>query len=217
MKQEINQKGTGAIGIIVIVLTIAVVAFAGWYMWNKNKKDGTNKPTGQTAQNQDQPKPDEQKPADPTEGGKYLVISEWGVRFPLSEELQGDVEYGIRKNVLLNDTAPDGATPIYGDVVYFASKKLIGEAKPNSCGLKAGARDDLNQRDDPTSYDGGPGIALQRWMQNPGSRGINAGGYWYVSQGSRAMCYPGSDGAKESSFVTSVSSALKSVEATPNN
>src|SRR6266480_1430280 len=31
-----------------------------------------------------------------SEGGKYLVIKEWGVRFPLPKELRGDVRYEIR-------------------------------------------------------------------------------------------------------------------------
>lgn len=94
MSKTQSQRGFGAIGVVVIILVIAVVAFAGWYVWNKNKKDDT-KPTGQTAQNQNPPKPDEQKPADPSEGGKYLVISEWGVRFPLSDSLKGEVTYSL--------------------------------------------------------------------------------------------------------------------------
>ena len=94
INQKINQKGFGAIGVAAIILVVAIIAFAGWYVWNKNKKDDT-KPTGQTAKSQNQPEPDEQKPADPTEGGKYLVISEWGVRFPIPDSLKGDVSYAL--------------------------------------------------------------------------------------------------------------------------
>lgn len=101
MKQSASQKGFGTIGVAAIILVVAVIAFAGWYVWNKNGKDDT-KPTSQATQNQNQPKPDEQKPADPTEGGKYLVISEWGVRFQLPEDLRGDVTYGIAKSTSSN-------------------------------------------------------------------------------------------------------------------
>lgn len=98
MSKTQSQKGFGAVGTVAVVLVVAVLAFAGWYVWQKNnKKDDTSKSNGQTSQNQngDTKKPDEQKPADPSEGGKYFVIAEWGVRFQLPEALKGNVTYSL--------------------------------------------------------------------------------------------------------------------------
>src|SRR6266511_4038746 len=82
-----RQKGFSALAVIAIVAVLAAVSLIGWYVWNKNKKTEPGKTTtSQTTQN---------KQTDPSEGGKYLVIKEWGVRFPLPEELRGDVTYGI--------------------------------------------------------------------------------------------------------------------------
>ncbi|MDQ7903069.1 hypothetical protein RB614_00855 [Phytohabitans sp. ZYX-F-186] len=77
--------------IIAIVVVVAAVAFGGWYVWDKNKDD---KPANNSATNTNQGSQGEEQ-ADPSEGGQYLVISEWGVRFELPEELKGDVKYGI--------------------------------------------------------------------------------------------------------------------------
>ena len=97
-----SQKGFGAVGTVAIVLVLAILAFAGWYVWQKNNKKDASKPNGQTARNETK-KPDEQKPTDPSEGGKYLVITEWGVRFPLPEVLKGNVTYSLSDPV----TDPD--------------------------------------------------------------------------------------------------------------
>lgn len=36
MPKEQNQRGFGALGIFAILLVIAVLAFAAWFVWNKN-------------------------------------------------------------------------------------------------------------------------------------------------------------------------------------
>jgi hypothetical protein len=150
--------------------------------------------------------------------GKYVDIPAWGVRVPLSTKLEGDVAYGLRKNV---NMAAGDAPPQYDDVAYFASKRLAAvSAQPNRCGLKAGAYDDLHQRADPDSYDGGPGISLIRLSNSPAPPGdwdVSAAGHWYrIEKGSAGACYQGSDGSQEVQFITNIQNALKELRAIPS-
>lgn len=61
--------------LLIILLSLALLGVGGYLGWNYYQDSKTNN--------------------DPSEGGKYLVIKEWGVRFELPEELRGDVKYGI--------------------------------------------------------------------------------------------------------------------------
>jgi hypothetical protein len=158
--------------------------------------------------------PTTQQVGEPSSPGNYVDIPAWGVRVPLPAKLEGGVTYGIRKNVNL---AVGDAPPQYGDVAYFASKRLAAvSAQPNRCGLKAGAYDDLHQRADPDSYDGGPGISLIRLNNSPAPPGdwdVSAAGHWYrIEKGSAGACYQGSDGSQEAQFITDIQNALKGVK-----
>ncbi len=88
---EKRQKGFGTLEIIVIVLFVILLGAGGWYVWHKNKNGVPVKATMSQGTQSKQPS----TTADPSDGGKYLVIKEWGVRFSLPEDLQGDVRYGI--------------------------------------------------------------------------------------------------------------------------
>jgi hypothetical protein len=217
-----QSKGFSAIELVIVLVVVLAAGFGGWYVWHKNHTSVPAKQSSSTNQAKSTQSNQTNTQSDPTEGGKYVVIKEWGVRFLLPQDLRGDVEYGIRKNVLLNDHAPDGTPPVYGDVAYFASKKLDSiPAQQNNCALKPGGHDDLNQRDDPTSYDGGPGISLARSTdrEKPSSTfDYHAGNYWYrISKGSAPMCYTGSDGSQETQFISMTIDALKTVEVVPTN
>lgn len=191
---------------IVLVLVAAVCVTAGpWYMHVHQKQRVRDTATS---------------PAPPAPSTKvtYLSIPEWGVRFALPADLQGDITYGIRKNV--NLAVGDASPPLYGDVAYFASKKLAALNVPaNNCGLKSGAFDDLHQRSDPTSYDGGPGVSLERTKvrQTPElSSDMAMHGYWFrITKGSTATCYEGSDGSQEPAFIMSAQRSLRNLEIIP--
>ena len=58
---------------LVSILVIAGAGYFGWQSWGQNPSPQTNK--------------------DPSEGGKYLVITEWGVRFEIPENLRKSVSY----------------------------------------------------------------------------------------------------------------------------
>ncbi len=63
-------------------------SFGGWKYWQDHHSSKTNSTT--------------QKTNDPSEGGKYLVIKEWGVKMPLSAHLQNiKLQYELKTT---NDT-----------------------------------------------------------------------------------------------------------------
>lgn len=80
MKQSASQKGFGTIGVAAIILVVAVIAFAGWYVWNKNKKDDAKKPVDQTTQNQDTKKQD---PPQADETAAWTVVATQGKKLTL--------------------------------------------------------------------------------------------------------------------------------------
>lgn len=68
--------------ILIILALLAGGAAAAVYFSNKN--EGKSKTSSQ-----------ESKKTDPSEGGKYLVIKEWNVRFRLPEEYKSDIYYSV--------------------------------------------------------------------------------------------------------------------------
>lgn len=77
---------------LVLVILLLVLGIGGGILYSTNKKDTPKSQTPQTQITQPPPL------TDPSEGGKYLVIKEWGVRFLLPEDLRGDVSYISRNN-----------------------------------------------------------------------------------------------------------------------
>lgn len=126
MPKRINSKGFSTIGIIAIVLVIAAIGLAGWYVWNKNHKDNTTKVQDKTSQKSEDGKKNSEKPSDPSENGKYLVIKEWGVRFLLPETLKGDIYYQVSANDLLK-----------AEFTNFASNKLDNLTGDDTCTFKS--------------------------------------------------------------------------------
>ena len=89
---------------LALVATVAIVLFVA----NKTSTPTYNTTTPQTQQPTTQLPPTQPDPKQPVEDPSYLVIKEWGVRFKLPPELQGDVYY-----VLSGD----------GQTATFASKE----------------------------------------------------------------------------------------------
>lgn len=63
-----QQKGFGLLGIILIILALAAIGFAGWYLWKK-QDNSTNKNanTSQKDKDSDKSAKDKPKKADPTD------------------------------------------------------------------------------------------------------------------------------------------------------
>lgn len=119
---------------ILVLLVIGATAFGGWYLWLRNDSSQNN-----------------QAQKDPSEGGKYLIIKEWGVRFELPASLKGSVTYGLRKS----DTGefdlvkPPGTKQ---EIAKFETTKL--SSLPGNCRLF--------EESDGSGKNGGFGPALIR-------------------------------------------------------
>lgn len=140
--KQINNKESGIAHVAVVLVAIIVIAaavFGGWYVWQKNDKDKSTD-ADMTQNNQNEEKPS----GDPSEGGRYFVISEWGVRFELPDDLRGDL-LSYESNAAASGT------------ILFASKKLNSLAGSNQCNL-------IKQPDG--SYSGGLQANLNRVNQS---------------------------------------------------
>lgn len=206
MMKKMHADGFSVVGIVVIVLVIAAIGLGGWYVWNKNKNDeAANKKNSSATQNNANNQSDNTKTqTDPSEGGKYLVINEWEVRIPIPSELMGQVEYGIRKNVQLNDRATNESEEIFGEVAYFTSKELAS-APSSAC------------RIDPEKDLWGGVVSISRSTEKPYPfseiHGKNIDGEWYRGlKGNGGLCYTTSNGEKENALINAIRDAVKDLE-----
>lgn len=201
MKQDSKQRGFSVFVIILLILVLAALGLTGWYVWDKSRADDTAKSSenksSQVQQKNDAKTDERSVQPDQSEGGKYLVIKEWNVRFALPEELQGDIEYGI-----FTFSSGDQAA-------YFASKKLVSRAPDGICGLA------------PTNDSAGQGIfggtiALSRSISQPEEidrRSFSKDGFWYTIEASNGgPCYEGDTGQEKGRFNVLVETAVKELE-----
>lgn len=105
--QQTNAKGFSIVAVILVIAVLVALAFGAWFVWQKNQDDAKDNNKSSQNGNSNQPNNNQNEPADPSEGGKYLVITEWGVRFPLPEELRGDISYFVD-----NKAAKDFGGPV---------------------------------------------------------------------------------------------------------
>ena len=124
--------------VMVGVAILGLIGLAGWlFYFNKSNQGGTN--TTQDNTNQQT-----QTNNDPSEGGKDLVIKEWGVRFELPEELRGDIYYKEWTNESLTFTG-----------IHLSSERLTKltstscDARKSGSGVEAAlirAKDDVDEQ-----------------------------------------------------------------------
>lgn len=74
---------------IAAILVVGGVGFTGWRQWQLRHERNTNSPPNQNLTNQKITQSTTQPPSDPSEGGKYLPVAEWGVKFRLGNTLKG--------------------------------------------------------------------------------------------------------------------------------
>lgn len=107
--KKLSSGGFSSVALIISVVILVAVGFAGWRILNRQQVETTEDPTTQ------------EEVSDPTEGGKYFVISEWGIRFPISREIGEDLYYKTYSNEV----------PLEG--VAFASKQLDSLVENGFC------------------------------------------------------------------------------------
>jgi len=86
-----SERGMKRFALSILLVGILVaLGFGGWKYWQNRDAKQTKTALNNT-----------QKNNDPSEGGKYLVIKEWGVRFSLTKDIKDASyiyvnDYGIR-------------------------------------------------------------------------------------------------------------------------
>jgi len=86
VQQKSKEQGFGTVPIVLAVAVVCLIGGVGWYVWQQAQKRGMQA-SSTTGQNNQAGK--NNNSTDPSEGGKYLVIREWGVRFRLEEMAKG--------------------------------------------------------------------------------------------------------------------------------
>lgn len=95
-----KQKGFGLVPVLMVLILVSVIGFAGYYVWNNQykKKETTQQPETQKPINTNSVKPTETtKPSTSADNQNYLVIKEWGVKIPLTSDIE-DAGYTINPN-----------------------------------------------------------------------------------------------------------------------
>ncbi len=91
-----NEKGISVPLVLLSVCLVAVLAIGGWFIYQKNQNDRKLTGVSQETPKGNQPSNNlPAKSADPSEGGKYLVIKEWAIRAPLPSGLENNVIYRL--------------------------------------------------------------------------------------------------------------------------
>jgi hypothetical protein len=124
-----KSQGSSVIVVLVGLFVVMALGFGGWYVWHKNDSKtvkSTNSTASSTATKSTGTESQVTPPSDPSDGGKYMVIPEWGVRVALPPDLQNKLTYKLGDAVTDPDTnlAPQGAT------FYLAISAL---AHPEAC------------------------------------------------------------------------------------
>ncbi len=186
--------------VLVALLVLATIGFVGWKV--ASRKDTTTSPTPTSQTPPPAQSPPSSEPADPSEAGKYLVIKEWGVRFPLPAQLQGDVTYG-----LVTSSSSDVQT------AWFEVGKIASLAGSN-CKL---APTDVSGN---SGRSGGIGVyatrrTTQASAQEERSAAFNVtyAGKWYYVGAPKGSCLTDQSKAQlESEAVGSLVSALRELK-----
>ncbi len=172
---------------LALIMAIVIIGLGGYFAWqhSQDKKNSSEIPSNTAQQQSTTPSTSAQKKDDPSEGGKFLVIKEWGVRFKLPESLRGDVIYGVSK---IREPA-HGEDPY---IVYLTSSELSNLS--SACGLH-------DRKDDFAIGKDEGQLAVTRSSHKVNLAGressISDGTFWYLSESSHASCAPAGDPDEE--------------------
>ena len=206
MPKKLSSNGFSVVEVVVALLVVVALGLGGFFVWQHNKDDSSkdkSSNTNQSSGNSSEQQAGEDKNSDPSEGGKYLVIKEWGVRFLLPESLHDDVTYGKRSVSSTNQEA-----------VSFEVGKIAS---------LPGSNCKLVEQSDGSGKSGGIGVTLVRSPETvPATEGIgepvlttpNDQYYFYVAP-SKGLCAGSANEQLELDAASSLEESLKKVEEVP--
>jgi len=78
MQKQSSKQGFSVVIALIIIVAIAGVSLAGWYVWKKNQKDDTSNKTNKTTQTDNK---DKEKPTDET--AEWVSVTTQGKAFSM--------------------------------------------------------------------------------------------------------------------------------------
>jgi hypothetical protein len=202
MPKKLSSNGFSVVEVVVALLVVAALGLGGFFVRQHNKpKANINQSAGNSGSDLQPPKADNQyKASDPSEGGKYLVIKEWGVRFPVPKDLEGKLEYALSNNVEVGETAIENGQIVYGDRISFTSSTLASMPGSN-CRLESnGGRADLFRS------------SMRAFEFNDEFGKMVDGIFYWSMHGNGGTCSANSTGEQEGMFIEQMMDTLRNVE-----
>lgn len=146
MTNKNSQSGFSVISLIVTILVITGIGLAGYYVWHKNHQQDDKQTTSKSESQSTQKSGDQRQASDPTEGGRYLVIKEWGVRFPLPQDLQERITYQLSEEL----TDEDG-NHLQGAKIFISNPgpDTVCTLEPGTTSINSGAQLIRSEKDKP--------------------------------------------------------------------
>lgn len=180
-----SQKGFSIIILLLILILLAILGFTGYYVYStqQNKKNADNT---KSADNNAASQPATASSAAKPDATKYLVITEWGVKIPLT------------------NTIADANYTIANGYVYVSTDALVKkypDCAANKTTVYAFGR--FKSMADAYDQPGGDGKTYGDMMPNA----PKAAGYYYYGTPSQASC--NLNGATTQAAITAAETELK--------
>jgi type II secretory pathway pseudopilin PulG len=197
--KKLSQKGFGIVEVLLLVVLVGIIAGAGWYVYQSQKK--TNASLDKTNQNIESISKSQKTVVDSTkskDNTKYLVIKEWGVEIPLSADIE-DATYTYKQ-------IGDGST------AYLSTAKLTAmdpNCGPDKTSVGAIFRQTTAQHDENVKKDN-PAVDVVG--------DVKVGNYYYGYNQAQAACSgtidtaASKEQAKEMSLFRTAASNIKTVQ-----
>ena len=165
-RKHSNNAGFTVVEALLILIFLAIVGFAGYYVWHGQHNDTKDASATKTSGKQASTNSSSQANDENTQK-KYLVIKEWGVKLPVDSS---DISY--------YPTSGDNSNPTSVDFVSDKVRSTCGSAQDMETLLTV-------TRDDNSAYAGG--------ANHDSIATVKAGGHTYYIFG---LASPDSNGCK---------------------
>ncbi len=134
--QKLTQKGFGVIEGILIIVALSMIAGTGFYVINASKDK--NEDSSSVSSQKNDPKPETDTTNEVVASQKYLTVSEWGIKIPLNDQVDGlaytkqngNIVFAFRSKILDNITKDCTASTVIIERGKALDKYIgeIGEA-----------------------------------------------------------------------------------------